>query len=189
MQIEIRRWLEFVEETPAPRSEPPLRKVAAVAVLANPFAGRYVEDLKRLLAASAAVGAAMAERAARLMLPHRCAGMGKGGVAGLAGEQEHVNALLTNVFAEPVRAATGGGKAWISSMTKRASPGAQIDIPMNHKDALYVRSFYDGMTLTLHDAPLADEIALILCMVNRGRIGARVGGLQPEDVKGLDGLY
>jgi hypothetical protein len=74
-------------------------------------------------------------------------------------------------------------------MTKRAGPGAQIDIPMNHKDALYVRSFYDGMTLTLHDAPLADEIALILCMVNRGRIGARVGGLQPEDVKGLDGLY
>ena len=189
MQIEIRRWMDFAEETPAPGNEPPMRKAAIVAVLANPFAGRLVQDLKPLIDASAAVGAAMAERAVKLMLPYRCAGMGKGGVAGLAGEQEHVNALLTNVFAEPVRVATGGGKAWISSMTKRGGPGAQIDIPLNHKDALYVRSFYDGMTLTLHDAPQADEIALILCMANRGRLGARVGGLRPEDVKGQDGLY
>ena len=189
MALEIRRWIDFAEEAPAPAGEPPLRKVAVVAVLANPLAGRRVEDLRPLIDASAAVGAAMAARAVALMQPYRCAGMGKGGVAGLAGEQEHVNALLTNVFAEPVRQATGGGKAWISSMTKRGAPGTQIDIPMNHKDALYVRSFYDGMTLTLHDAPHADEIALILCMANRGRIGARVGGLKPEDVKGLDGLY
>lgn len=189
MRLEIRRWFDFAEETPAPGGEPPMRKAAVVAVLANPFAGRHAEDLRPLIDASAEVGAAMAERAVRLMAPHKCAGMGKGGIAGLAGEQEHVNALLTNVFAEPVRKATGGGKAWISSMTKRAGPGAQIDIPMNHKDALYVRSFYDGMTLTIPDAPQADEIALILCMANRGRIGARVGGLKPEDVKGQDGLY
>ena len=166
-----------------------MKKIAVVAVLANPFAGRHVEDLKPLIDASAEVGAEMAARGVSLMAPYLCAGMGQGGVAGLAGEQEHVNALLTNVFAEPVRKATGGGKAWISSMTKRAGPGTTIDIPMNHKDALYVRSFYDGMTLTLHDAPMADEIALILCMANRGRIGARVGGLKPEDVKGQDGLY
>lgn len=189
MEPAIRRWIDVVEETPAPGSEPPMRKVAVVAVLGNPFAGRHVEDLKPLIDGSEAVGAAMAARAMALMRPFACAGMGKGGVAGLAGEQEHVNALLTNVFAEPVRKATGGGKAWISSMTKRGAPGTQIDIPMNHKDALYVRSFYDGMTLTLHDAPHADEIALILCMANRGRIGARVGGLRPEDVKGTDGLY
>ena len=189
MKLEIRRWLSFAEETAGAQGEPPLRKVAVVAVLANPFAGRSVEDLKPLIDASGDVGAAMAERAVQAMLPFKCAGMGKGGIAGLAGEQEHVNALLTNVFAEPVRQATGGGKSWISSMTKRAGPGTMIDIPMNHKDALFVRSFYDGMTLTLHDAPLADEIALILCMANRGRIGARVGGHRPEDIKGLDGLY
>ena len=189
MKLEIRRWLSYAEESPAPPGEPPMKKIAIVAVLANPFAGRHVEDLKPLIDASAEVGAEMAARGVALMAPYLCAGMGKGGVAGLAGEQEHVNALLTNVFAEPVRKATGGGKAWISSMTKRAGPGTTIDIPMNHKDALYVRSFYDGMTITLHDAPMADEIALILCMANRGRIGARVGGLKPEDVKGQDGLY
>lgn len=189
MTLEPRRWLSFVEDTPAPSGEPPLRKAAVVAVLGNPFAGRRVDDLQPLIDASAALGSAMAARALALMKPYACAGMGKGGVAGLAGEQEHVNALLTGVFAEPVRKATGGGKAWISSMTKRAGPGTLIDIPMNHKDALYVRSFYDGMTLVLVDAPMADEIALILCMANRGRIGARVGGLRPEDVKGEDGLY
>lgn len=188
MKLEIRRWLAVSEQADAPQGEAPLRKIAVVAVIANPCAGRYVEDLRPMIDLSAELGARMAERAVQAMLPFKGVGMGKGGVAGLAGEQEHVNALLTNIFAEPVRKAMGGGKAWISSMTKRGGPGTTIDIPMNHKDALYVRSFYDGMTLTLHDAPAADEIAMILCLANRGRIGARVGGLGPGDVKGVDGL-
>lgn len=189
MQLPVKRWLTFVDETNAPAGEPPMRKVAVVAIFDNPCAGKYVEDLTPLVEASASLGAQMTERAVQAMLPYKAAGMGKGGIAGLAGEQEHVNALLTGVFAEPLRKATGNGKAWISSMTKRGAPGGSIDIPFNHKDALYVRSFYDGMTLTLDDAPAANEIALILCFANRGRINARVGGLKPEDVKGLDGLY
>ena len=85
--------------------------------------------------------------------------------------------MLTTVFGNAMREAAGGGKAWISSMTKRAAPGATIDIPLAHKDALYVRSHYDGITITLHDAPLPDEIAIIAAFANRGRLNHRVGGL------------
>lgn len=188
MQMPVKRWFTFVEETVAPAGGELLRKVAVVAVVANPYAGRYVEDLKPLIDASVELGRLMAERGLQAMGSYKVKSLGKGGIAGMAGEQEHVNALLTTAFAEPMRAALGGGKAWISSMTKRGGPGTTIDIPFNHKDALYVRSFYDGITLTLHDAPLADEIALIAGFANRGRIGARVGGLRPEDVKGENGL-
>ena len=105
------------------------------------------------------------------------ASYGKGAVIGLAGEQEHGVALLTTVFGNVIRDTSGGGKAWISSMTKRAAPGATIDVPVAHKDALYVRSHYDGITITLADAPLPDEIAIVCVYVNRGRLNARVGGL------------
>lgn len=188
MKLQIRKWLTFVDQTEAPAGEDPLRKLAIVAVVVNPYAGRFVEDLKPLIEASADLGRQMAERATQAMLPYKGLSYGKGGVAGMAGEQEHVNALLTTAFAEPLRSALGGGMAWVSSMTKRGAPGASIDIPFNHKEALYVRSFYDGITLTLHEAPAPDEIAVIVGLANRGRIGARVGGLRPEDVKGLDGL-
>ena len=93
------------------------------------------------------------------------------------GEQEHGVAMLTTVFGNVMREAAGGGKAWISSLTKRAAPGAAIDIPLAHKDALYVRSHYDGITITLPDAPLPDEIAIICAYANRGRPNHRVGGL------------
>ncbi len=188
MKLQVRRWLTFVDQTEAPEGEAPLRKIAVVAVVANPYAGRYVEDLKPLIEASSELGRQVAERAAQAMHPYKGISYGKGGIVGTGGEQEHVNALLTTAFAEPMRAVLGGAKAWISSMTKRGAPGTTIDIAFNHKDALYVRSFYDGITLTLHDAPAADEIAIIAGLANHGRIGARVGGLRPEDVKGVDGL-
>jgi hypothetical protein len=188
MHLPVKRWFTYVEETGDPAGNEPLRKIAVVAVVVNPCAGRYVEDLKPMIEASGALGRQVAERAVQAMGPYRALSYGKGGIVGTAGEQEHVNALLTTAFAEPLRLAIGGAKAWISSMTKRGAPGTTIDIPFNHKDALYVRSFYDGITLTLHDAPAPDEIAVIAGLANRGRIGARVGGLRPEDVKGTDGL-
>jgi len=97
-------------------------------------------------------------------------------------------ALLTTVFGNVIRDAVGGGIAWISSFTKRAAPGATIDIPLAHKDALYVRSHYDGITITLPDAPLPDELAIIVAFANRGRPNHRVGGLAAENIKGIDGL-
>ena len=100
------------------------------------------------------------------------------------GEQEHGVAMLTTVFGNVMRDAAGGGKAWISSLTKRAAPGATIDIPLAHKDALYVRSHYDGITITLPDAPLPDEIAIICAYANRGRPNHRVGGLAAKRHQG-----
>ncbi len=191
MKLKIRRTYAFVEtrSTEADREAAvPLRKVAAVAVIENPYAGRYVEDLGALIEASRSLGQTLAEVAIAALAPYEPQSFGKAGIVGLAGEQEHANALLTTTFADPMRTAAGGGKAWISSMTKVAGPGQPIDIPFNAKDALYVRSHYDGMTLTLHDAPLPDEIAVILCYANRGRLNARVGGLRYEDAKGEDGL-
>jgi len=189
--MKIRKLYTFVEDSMSEAgkpAEPPLRKVAAVAVVENPHAGRYVEDLQPMVDASAELGRELAKIAVEAMGRYRAQSYGKGGIVGLAGEQEHINALLTTTFANPLREAVGGGKAWISSMTKRGGPGTSIDIPLASKDALYVRSHYDGMTITLHDAPSPDEIAVIICLANRGRLNARVGGLHFENVKGEDGL-
>ena len=143
----------------------------------NPFAGRYVEDLTPLTQASEAIGREISAIAVGLLAPYKPVSYGKAAVIGIAGEQEHGNAMLTTVFGNVMREAAGGGKAWISSFTKRAAPGATIDIPLAHKDALYVRSHYDGISITLHDAPLPDEIALICAYASRGRPNHRVGGL------------
>lgn len=192
MQIEIRRWMTVVEhkmvESGRP-GDPPLRKAGVIAVVKNPYAGRYEEDLSPAIKASAAVGEVMAKLAIEAMGGLPVESYGKGGVVGLDGEQEHANAMLTTTFAEPLRLAVGGAMAWIPSYTKLAAPGATIDVPLAHKDALYVRSHYDGMTLTMPpDAPAPDEVALIIVLANRGRINARVGGLKAGEIGGQDGL-
>ena len=191
MKLKVKRSYTFIENNTIENGRAaklPLRKVAAVVVIDNPYAGRYVKDLNPMIKASAALGRELALMAAAAMAPFEAQSLGKGALVGIAGEQEHANALLTTTFAEPLREVLGGGKAWISSMTKVAMAGTAIDIPMNCKDALYVRSHYDGMTLVLPDAPMPDEIALILCLANRGRLDARVGGLSYDKLKGENGL-
>lgn len=190
-QMQIKRTLTFVDEVAqeaGQRVEPVLRKVAVVAVLDNPLAGRFERDLSPLTEASAAIGKHISELAMALLSPHKPASYGKAGLVGMNGEQEHAVAMLTTVFGNVMREAAGGGKAWISSLTKRAAPGATIDIPLAHKDALYVRSHYDGITITLPDAPLPNELAIIVAFANRGRPNHRVGGLAANDIKGIDGL-
>ena len=189
--MEIKRILRFSDEVRVAAGrpvEPFLRKVAAVAILDNPFAGRFEQNLSSLTTASEAVGREICRIAADLISPDPPQSYGKAAIIGLNGEQEHGVAMLTTVFGNVMREAAGGGKAWISSLTKRAAPGATIDVPLAHKDALYVRSHYDGMTITLHDAPLPDEIAIIAVYASRGRPHHRVGGPKAEEIKGLDGL-
>lgn len=169
-------------------ADAPLRKVAVVAVVKNPYAGRYIDDLSALTEASLDLGRRIAALGVAAMAPYSVESYGKAGLVGLEGEQEHAVAMLTTVFGNALREAVGGGKAWISSLTKRAAPGQTLDIPLAHKDALYVRSHYDGVTLTLHDAPLPDEIVIICAMANRGRLNHRVGGLASSDIRGADGL-
>jgi Amino acid synthesis len=191
MDMQVRKILTFVEESRSEAGQPagvPLRKAAVVAIVKNPFAGHFASDLSALVDASAEIGRELSGLARDLLRPFGVESYGKGAVVGLAGEQEHGVAMLTTVFGDAMRAAAGGGKAWISSMTKRSGVPASIDIPLAHKDALYVRSHYDGISLTLSDAPLPEEIAVICAFANRERLNARVGGLTKDKIKGGDGL-
>lgn len=189
--LRIRRQFVLAETTSAEQAierDPPLRKVAVVSVIHNPYAGLPIGPLDDFVAASTALGRAMAEAGIAAMKPFGIESYGKGAVIGLAGEQEHGIALITTPFGDALRNMIGGGRAWISSFSKRAAPGATIDIPLAHKDALYVRSHYDGMTVHLPDAPLPDEVAIICCFANRGRLNQRLGGLEATAVAGIDGL-
>ena len=150
--MKIRRLYTVVDEALHDMEqdrEEPLRKVAVVAVISNPHAGKgYVEDLSDLTDSSIELGSKIATMGAEQMAPYTVDSYGKAALIGTAGEQEHGVACLTTVYAT-LRDAVGGGKAWISSITKRARPGEQVDIPLAHKDALFVRSHYDGMTIML----------------------------------------
>lgn len=190
MKLDLLRTLTFIDKTePSARDGgDPLRKVAVVGIVRNPHAGGFGEDLTPMIDASAELGEKLAQLAVAAMAPYQVQSYGKGGIVGLAGSQEHINALVTTTFATPMRNAVGGAAAWISSVTKRGAPGTSIDIPLAHKDALYVRSHYDGMTISIPDGPQADEIAVIIVIANRGRIDARVGGLKASEIEGRDGL-
>lgn len=191
MHIEIKKWFAQVESHPATGNDngPDLCKVAIAAIVKNPFGSGFQPDLSMGIEASAGIGAAMAGRLAQYMDLASVQSYGKAGLVGTAGEQEHANALLTTTFATPLRDALKGAKAWIPSVTKMGGPDCSIDVPLAHKNALYVRSHYDAMTISLADAPLPDEIVLIFAVANRGRISARVGGLRAEDAVGMDGLH
>lgn len=189
--MQIRKIVTLIDEARGEAgiaADPVLRKVATAAILKNPFAGKYQEDLSSLVTASAALGEEISLIARTALGPYSVESYGKAAVVGVNGEQEHGVAMLTTVFGNVVRKAAGGGKAWISSLTKRAPAGATIDIPLAHKDALYVRSHYDGISITLADAPLPDEIAIICAYANRGRLNHRVGGLSAAEINGQDGL-
>jgi hypothetical protein len=193
MSYRIRKWYSFIEQTLAnesaqPADGPALLKAAVAVALENPYAGRFSEDLSLLVEPSGKLGAEFGRRLVALLGANSVESVGKACVVGLQGEYEHGNALLTTAFANPVRDALGGGKAWISSTGKRGAPGTAIDVPLAHKDALYVRSHYDTMTLCFNDAPAPHEIVVIFAVATRGRLHARLGGLGAADIKGHDGL-
>lgn len=181
----VRAWHSFVQEAvhelgPAP--EQSLVKAAVAVVFENPFSGRWVEDLSPLTDASESLGAELGKRAVALLGGRPVESYGKGGLVGVDGEQEHIVACVTTVFGNALRAAVGGGAAWISSATKIATMGASIDIPLAYKDEVYVRSHYDAITLTLPDAPRPDEIVIIAAVATGGRVNARVGGMTVAEV-------
>lgn len=179
--------IDEVRSEPGVIDEPPLRKVAVAAVIANPHAGSHGDDLTGMIAWGTSLGKWLGETATSA-LGAPVVAYGKGGIAGTAGEQEHVVALLTTSFGDALREAVGGGKAWISSATKRGAPGTVIDIPLAHKDALYVRDNYDALEVRVPDAPLPDELVVVAVVANRGRLLARCGGLTASEIQGRDGL-
>jgi hypothetical protein len=189
----IRKWYQQIEdtlagETGAPSDGEPLRKFVLAACIHNPYAGRYEADLSAWIAASVALGEEFGRRIQQAANGQAIESYGKAIVVGIDGEYEHGNALLTNPAANPIRDALGGGKSWVPSTGKRGGPGTVLDIPLAHKDALYVRSHYDTVSALFNDGPNRDEVIVCWAFATRGRLNARLGGLQASEVKGLDGL-
>ena len=193
MKSKIRKIVTFVEETRTEMGraiDPPTRRVAAAAVIDNPFAGRYVEDLTELMEIGEELGALLIERAiAALGIPGPSAeSYGKAAAVGENGELEHAAAILHPKLGTPVRKALGKGAALIPSSKKRGGPGVALDIPLGHKDAAFVRSHFDGMEIRVNDAPRGNEILVAIAVTDSGRPLPRVGGLAKGQIKGEDGL-
>jgi hypothetical protein len=188
--ITIRKFVTVIEEAHSEAgipADPPLRKVAVAAIFNNPYAGRYSEDLSELIAFNAPLGHKLAEQLTKAM-GQPIMSLGKGALIGINGEAIHGNACLLAEFANPIREAIGGGLAWIQSTTKRSAHGGTIDIPMAHKDALYVRANYDTITVHVPDGPQPDELVVIIAAANRNYLNARLGGLQESQISVRDGL-
>ena len=193
MNVKIRKLITFVDETLTEGGRevsPPVRRAAALAVIENPFAGRYEDDLTLLIDAGAELGELLSQRAvAALGVPgEACQSYGKAALVGENGELEHAAALLHPKMGAPVRKTLGKGAALIPSSNKRGGIGAELDIPLGHKDAAYVRSHFDGMQVSVPDAPRANEIVVAVAVTTGGRPLPRVGGLRHEDAEGMDGL-
>jgi hypothetical protein len=189
----IRKWYTQIDDTLANESGEladgePLRKIVIAAAVHNPYAGRFSQNLDELVEPSPALGREFARRIEALIGDGHIESYGKACLVGSAGEYEHGNAFLTSVFAQPIRDALGGGKSWVPSSGKRGPVNTVIDVPLAHKDALYVRSHYDTMTCLFPDAPNADEVLVIFAFASRGRLHARLGGLKASEIKGEDGL-
>ncbi len=189
----IRKLLTIVEETHTEAGRavaPPTRKAAAIGVIANPFAGRYVEDLAPLVALGEELGATLGARAVAALgiAPAATQSYGKAAIVGEDGELEHAAAILHPKLGAPLRQSVGGGAALIPSAKKRGGPGSAIDVPLGHKDAAFVRSHFDAMEVRVSDAPRRDEIVVVVVVTDSGRPLPRIGGLTADHIEGKDGL-
>ena len=170
--------------------DPPTRRAAAIAVIANPFAGRFQADLSELIETGATLGEMLTARAVAALglAPEAAEGYGKAAIVGEAGEIEHAAAILHPKLGAPMRAVLGGGAALVPSAKKRGTMGSVIDVPIGHRNAAYVRSHFDAMEISIPDAPRAGEILVAVVVTDSGRPLARVGGLAAGDIIGQDGL-
>ena len=193
MKAKIRKIAVNVEETHIEMGRaiaPATRKAVAVAVIENPFAGTYHDDLSELTEIGAELGRLLGEKcvAALGITPAQAESYGKSAMVGEQGELEHAAAILHPKLGAPLRVAVEKGAALVPSSKKMGSPGQVLDVPLGHKDAAYVRSHFDGIEVRLNDAPRANEIMVAIAVTDSGRPLPRVGGLEAKDAKGEDGL-
>lgn len=191
-EIRVRKKLILLEEIfheGGPAAAVPQRRGAALAVIHNPFAGSYVENISEFMEDLKPLGLSMAQSLVAALGgdPVVVEGYGKGAIVGSAGELEH-GALWHVPGGYAMRDLLGGAKAIVPSTKKVGAPGTRLDIPVTHINASYVRSHFDAMEVGITDAPRADEILLALVMTTGPRIHARVGGLKASEIKGQDGL-
>jgi hypothetical protein len=193
MRAKVRKIAVFVEETLTEMGQavsPATRRAAAVAVIENPYAGKYTADLTELMDIGEELGELLARRAVAALGIEgpRAESYGKAAAVGENGELEHAAAILHPKLGTPVRKVLGKGAALIPSSKKRGGLGVPLDIPLGHKDAAFVRSHFDGMEVRLNDAPRANEIMVAIAVTDSGRPLPRVGGLSKDQIKGEDGL-
>lgn len=193
MQAKIRRIVVQIDEVWAENGQavsPPTRRALAMAVIENPFAGRYVENLDVLIAVGEELGALLGQRCVQALgiTPAQAQSYGKAAIVGEAGEIEHAAAILHPKLGAPLRVAVEKGAALVPSSKKMGGMGATIDVPLGHKDAAYVRSHFDAIEARVTDAPRANEIVVCVAVTDSGRPKPRVGGLQHHEMIGKDGL-
>lgn len=193
MKAKIRKLVTLVDEVRFEMGqavEPPSRRAAAFAVIDNPYAGVYREDLGDLIEIGAELGDLLGRKCVEALgcAPDDVQSYGKAAMVGEAGEIEHAAAILHPTLGAPLRKAVDHGAALVPSSKKIGGPGQPLDIPLGHKDAAYVRSHFDGMVVHLADAPRSREIMVAVAVALTGRPNARVGGLTHEQAEGKDGL-
>lgn len=193
MKAKLRKLVVAVEETHREMGKgvaPPTRKAAAIAVIENPFAGRFADNLDPLIDIGEELGDVLGRRAVEALgiKPGQVESYGKAAIVGEAGELEHAAAILHPKLGKPLRAAVEKGAALVPSAKKMGGVGSLIDVPLGHKDAAYVRSHFDGMEIRVADAPRANEIVVAVVVTDSGRPHPRVGGLTKDKIEGKDGL-
>lgn len=187
MSAEIRRIITIVEETRIEGGRevvPPTRRAASIAIIRNPFAGSFTDDLSALSEIGEQLGALLPARAIAALgiAGDEVESFGKAAIVGQDGDLEHAAAILHPTLGAPFRELLGGGPALIPSAKKRGAIGSAIDVPLGHKEDAKVRSHFDAMEVRVADAPRADEILVAVAITDSGRPHARVGGLTQDEV-------
>ena len=193
MAIKLRKLVVQVDETRIEMGQaidPPARRAVAIAVIDNPYAGRYEARLDALIDAGEELGALLGNKCVEALgiAPGDAQSYGKAAIVGEAGELEHAAAILHPKLGAPLRAAVEKGAALVPSAKKMGTLGTAIDVPLGHKDAAFVRSHFDAIEARVADAPRANEIVVAVAVTASGRPLPRVGGLQVSEIKGEDGL-
>ena len=193
MTANIRKLVIQVDETRKEMGQdidPPTRRAVAIAVIENPYAGRFSENLDELIAIGEELGALLGQKAVKALgiEPGQAQSYGKAAIVGESGELEHAAAILHPKLGAPLRVAVEKGAALVPSAKKRGTLGTAIDVPLGHKDAAFVRSHFDAVEARVSDAPRANEIVVAVAVTDSGRPLPRIGGLQANEIKGEDGL-
>ena len=193
MKSQIRKIIVQVDEVLQEGGQavnPPTRRALAMAVIANPYAGKFSENLDLLIDIGEELGGLLGERCVKALgiQPEEAHSYGKAAIVGEGGELEHAAAILHPKLGAPLRQAVSKGAALVPSAKKQGTLGAAIDVPLGHKDAAFVRSHFDAMEARVNDAPRANEIVVAVVVTDSGRPHPRIGGLQLHEIIGTDGL-
>jgi hypothetical protein len=193
MKSQIRKIIVQVDEVMQEAGQavnPHTRRALAMAVIANPYAGKYSDNLDLLMAIGEELGGLLGQRCVKALgiKPEEAHSYGKAAIVGEAGELEHAAAILHPKLGAPLRLAVSKGAALVPSAKKQGTLGTAIDVPLGHKDAAFVRSHFDAMEARVADAPRANEIVVAVVVTDSGRPHPRIGGLQIQEIVGQDGL-